>query len=109
MILTISETASQVTPGTTDAIDTFETISYATGKCALGIRAIPVGRTVTYSDVACWVGPMTSARAVAGAFGSNPIALAVPCQRVVRSNGDFVRYRWGVERKRDLIRKAALS
>ena len=69
------------------------------------LRAIPVGRTVTYIDVANWVGPLTSARAVAGACASNPVALAVPCHRVVRSNGDLGGYRWGVERKREMIRR----
>lgn len=73
------------------------------------LRAIPVGRTVTYTDVAYWVGPLTSARAVASACASNPIALAVPCHRVVRSNGDLAGYRWGVERKREMIRREAMA
>ena len=71
------------------------------------LRAIPLGRTVTYTDVAYWVGPLTSARAVAGACAANPIALAIPCHRVVRSNGDLAGYRWGVERKREMIRREA--
>jgi len=71
------------------------------------IRAIPVGRTVTYTELARWVGPLTSARAVAGACAANVIALAVPCHRVVRTNGDLAGYRWGIERKRELIRKEA--
>ena len=71
------------------------------------LRGIPVGRTVTYTELARWVGPLTSPRAVAGACASNPIALAVPCHRVVRSNGDLANYRWGVERKRELIRREA--
>jgi AraC family transcriptional regulator of adaptative response/methylated-DNA-[protein]-cysteine methyltransferase len=73
------------------------------------LRAIPVGRTATYTDVAYWVGPLTSAHAVAGACASNAIALAVPCHRVVRSNGDLAGYRWGVERKRELIRREAIA
>ena len=73
------------------------------------LRAIPVGRTVTYTDVAYWVGPLTSARAVAGTCASNPLALAVPCHRVVRSNGDLGGYRWGVERKREMIRREAMA
>jgi AraC family transcriptional regulator of adaptative response/methylated-DNA-[protein]-cysteine methyltransferase len=73
------------------------------------LRAIPVGRTVTYTDVAYWVGPLTSARAVADACASNRIALAVPCHRVVRSNGDLASYRWGVERKREIIRREAMA
>jgi O-6-methylguanine DNA methyltransferase len=71
------------------------------------IRAIPAGRTVTYTELARWVGPLTSARAVASACAANPIALAIPCHRVVRSNGDLAGYRWGIERKRKLIRKEA--
>jgi AraC family transcriptional regulator, regulatory protein of adaptative response / methylated-DNA-[protein]-cysteine methyltransferase len=73
------------------------------------IRAIPVGRTVTYTDLAYWVGPLTSARAVAGVCAANPIALAVPCHRVVRSKGDLAGYLWGVERKREMIRREAMA
>jgi O-6-methylguanine DNA methyltransferase len=73
------------------------------------LRAIPVGRIVTYTDIACWVGPLTSARAVAAACASNPIALAVPCHRVVRKNGDLTGYRWGIERKREMIRREAMA
>ena len=73
------------------------------------LRAIPVGRTVTYTDVAYWVGPLTSARAAADACASNKIALAVPCHRVVRSNGDLGGYRWGVELKREIVRREAMA
>ena len=73
------------------------------------LRAIPIGRTVTYTELAYWVGPLTSARAVASACASNFIALAVPCHRVVRSNRDLAGYRWGIERKRELIRKEAMA
>jgi AraC family transcriptional regulator, regulatory protein of adaptative response / methylated-DNA-[protein]-cysteine methyltransferase len=71
------------------------------------LRAIPVGRTVTYMELARWIGPLASSRAVAGACAANPIALAIPCHRVVRSNGELAGYRWGIERKRELIRKEA--
>jgi AraC family transcriptional regulator, regulatory protein of adaptative response / methylated-DNA-[protein]-cysteine methyltransferase len=64
---------------------------------------------LTYMELARWVSPLASARAVAGACASNSIALAVPCHRVVRSNGDLADYRWGVERKRELIRKEAMA
>jgi AraC family transcriptional regulator, regulatory protein of adaptative response / methylated-DNA-[protein]-cysteine methyltransferase len=73
------------------------------------LRGIPVGRTVTYTELARWVGPLTSARAVAGACAANPIALAVPCHRVVHSDGGLAGYRWDVERKRELIRKEAMA
>jgi len=69
------------------------------------LRAIPMGKTITYADVARSLGPMTSPRAVARVCASNPIALAVPCHRVVRSDGGLGGYRCGVERKRALLDK----
>ena len=69
------------------------------------LRAIPVGRTVTYTELARSISLSTSARAVAGACAANPIALAIPCHRVVRTDGDLAGYPWGIERKRELIRK----
>jgi AraC family transcriptional regulator, regulatory protein of adaptative response / methylated-DNA-[protein]-cysteine methyltransferase len=73
------------------------------------LRAIPVGRTVTYMELARWISPLASARAVAGACAANQIALAIPCHRVVRSDGVLADYRWGIERKRELIRKEAMA
>jgi AraC family transcriptional regulator, regulatory protein of adaptative response / methylated-DNA-[protein]-cysteine methyltransferase len=73
------------------------------------LRAIPAGRTVTYMELARWISPLASPRAVAGACAANPIALAIPCHRVVRSNGDLAGYRWGIERKRELIRKESMA
>jgi AraC family transcriptional regulator of adaptative response/methylated-DNA-[protein]-cysteine methyltransferase len=73
------------------------------------LRAISVGRTVTYAEVARWVHALTSPRAVAGACAANPIALAVPCHRVIRSDGDLAGYRWGIARKRKMIRKEAMA
>src|SRR5262245_34772807 len=73
------------------------------------LRAIPVGRTVTYTELARWISPLTSARVVACACAANPIALAIPCHRVVRSDGDLAGYRWGLDRKRELIRKEAMA
>ena len=73
------------------------------------LRAIPVGRTVTYMELARWISPLASARVIAGACAANPIALAIPCHRVVRSDGDLAGYRWGIERKRELIRKEAMA
>ena len=72
------------------------------------LRAIPVGRTVTYMELARWMSPLVSARVVACACAANPIALAIPCHRVVRSDGDLAGYRWGIARKRELIRKEAV-
>jgi O-6-methylguanine DNA methyltransferase len=73
------------------------------------LRAIPIGRTMTYTELAHRISPVASARAVAGACAANPIALAIPCHRVVRTNGDLAGYRWGLERKRELIRKEATA
>lgn len=73
------------------------------------LRAIRVGRTVTYLELARWISPLASPRAVAGACAANPIALAIPCHRVVHSNGDLGGYRWGIERKRELLRREAMT
>ena len=67
------------------------------------LRQIPRGETRSYSDVARAIGEPTAVRAVARACASNPVALAVPCHRVVRGDGDLAGYRWGVERKRKLL------
>jgi AraC family transcriptional regulator, regulatory protein of adaptative response / methylated-DNA-[protein]-cysteine methyltransferase len=69
------------------------------------LRSIPVGRTITYMELARWISPLASARVIAGACAANPIALAIPCHRVVRTDGDLAGYSWGIERKRELIRK----
>jgi AraC family transcriptional regulator, regulatory protein of adaptative response / methylated-DNA-[protein]-cysteine methyltransferase len=73
------------------------------------LRTIPIGTTMTYTELARSIGAPNSVRAVAAACASNPVALAVPCHRVVRSDGDPAGYRWGIERKRDLIRKEAAA
>ncbi len=68
---------------------------------------IPPGRTVTYTELAARIGAPHSARAVAQACGANRIAVAIPCHRVIRQDGDLAGYRWGVERKRALQRREA--
>ena len=67
------------------------------------LRQIPRGETRSYTDVAREIGDPQAVRAVARACASNPVALAVPCHRVVRSDGDLAGYRWGVERKKKLL------
>ena len=67
------------------------------------LRAIPSGRTMNYTEVANAIGMPTAARAVAAACAANKIAIAIPCHRVVRSDGSLSGYRWGVERKRALL------
>jgi O-6-methylguanine DNA methyltransferase len=69
---------------------------------------IPTGRTVTYVALARRIGEPDSVRAVANACAANAIALAIPCHRVIRSDGTLSGYRWGVERKRALITREAL-
>lgn len=71
------------------------------------LRAIPPGRTATYTEVARAIGDPRAVRAVARACGANPIAVAIPCHRVVRSDGALSGYRWGVARKRDLLAREA--
>ncbi len=67
------------------------------------LRAIPYGETRSYGDVAKRIGRPTASRAVARACATNPVAVAIPCHRVVRENGDPGGYRWGMERKRKLL------
>lgn len=71
------------------------------------LRGIPLGQTASYSDVAQRIGAPTSVRAVARACAANPVALAVPCHRVLRIDGGISGYRWGVERKRALLAREA--
>ncbi|HTZ68455.1 MAG TPA: bifunctional DNA-binding transcriptional regulator/O6-methylguanine-DNA methyltransferase Ada [Roseiarcus sp.] len=71
------------------------------------LRAIPAGKTATYKDIARAIGHPTAVRAVAQACAANPLAVAIPCHRVVRTDGDLSGYRWGVERKRELIAREA--
>jgi len=73
------------------------------------LRAIPPGTTASYADVAARVGAPRSARAVARACAANPLAVAVPCHRVVRSDGGVSGYRWGTERKRALLAREAAA
>ncbi|MAL98194.1 MAG: hypothetical protein CL583_07050 [Alteromonadaceae bacterium] len=71
------------------------------------IRQIPPGSTASYSDIARSIDSPQSVRAVAGACGANCLAVAIPCHRVVRSDGSLSGYRWGIERKRMLLEREA--
>ncbi len=71
------------------------------------LREIPAGRTASYTDIAQRIGVPASVRAVAQACGANPLAVAIPCHRVVRLDGGLSGYRWGVERKRALLDREA--
>ena len=67
------------------------------------LREIPPGETASYAEVAAGIGKPTAARAVARACATNTIAVAIPCHRVVGTNGSLTGYRWGIERKRKLL------
>jgi AraC family transcriptional regulator of adaptative response/methylated-DNA-[protein]-cysteine methyltransferase len=71
------------------------------------LREVPAGRTVSYTDVAARIGAPKSVRAVAQAVAANPLAVAIPCHRVIRNDGGLAGYRWGVERKRALLEREA--
>jgi AraC family transcriptional regulator of adaptative response/methylated-DNA-[protein]-cysteine methyltransferase len=71
------------------------------------LRAIPRGETRTYAQIAKQIGKPKAVRAVAGACAANPVAVVVPCHRVVGSDGKLTGYRWGVERKRLLLEAEA--
>ena len=67
------------------------------------LKSIPYGETRSYAEVAQAIGQPRAVRAVARACATNPIALVVPCHRVIAANGDLSGYRWGVDRKRKLL------
>jgi AraC family transcriptional regulator, regulatory protein of adaptative response / methylated-DNA-[protein]-cysteine methyltransferase len=73
------------------------------------LRDIPCGHTASYAQVASAIGQPSAVRAVATACASNSIAVAVPCHRVVRSDGSLSGYRWGPERKAELLRREAMK
>ena len=69
------------------------------------LREIPMGSTASYTDIANRIGSPRSVRAVAQACAANPLAVVIPCHRVVRSDGVLSGYRWGIERKRMLLER----
>jgi len=73
----------------------------------LALRKIPAGTTASYADLAASIGVPGAVRAVAQACGANAIAVAIPCHRVIRSDGGLSGYRWGIERKRALLDREA--
>lgn len=73
------------------------------------LMRIPCGRTTTYAQLAQKIGRPTAVRAVASACAANRIALAIPCHRVIRSDGSLGGYRWGVDRKRELLARESQS
>jgi AraC family transcriptional regulator of adaptative response/methylated-DNA-[protein]-cysteine methyltransferase len=73
------------------------------------LREIPPGATASYTEVAGRIGSPKSVRAVAQACAANLLAVAIPCHRVVRNDGALSGYRWGVERKRALLEREAMT
>ncbi len=71
------------------------------------LQDIPCGETASYAEIAQRIDSPLAARAVARACASNPLAIAIPCHRVVRTDGHISGYRWGVARKRDLLEREA--
>jgi AraC family transcriptional regulator of adaptative response/methylated-DNA-[protein]-cysteine methyltransferase len=69
------------------------------------LRAIPYGETRSYGDVAREIGQPKAVRAVARACATNPVALVIPCHRVIREDKSLGGYRWGIERKRRLLQE----
>lgn len=73
------------------------------------LQRIPVGKTTSYSEVAKRIGFPKAVRAVAQACGANLLAVAVPCHRVLRNDGDISGYRWGVDRKQALLARERMT
>jgi AraC family transcriptional regulator, regulatory protein of adaptative response / methylated-DNA-[protein]-cysteine methyltransferase len=71
------------------------------------LRAVPPGQTVSYGEIARRLGRPKAVRAVARAVATNPVAIAIPCHRVIASDGSLSGYRWGVARKRALLTREA--
>ncbi len=67
------------------------------------LQAIPLGETRSYSEIAAAMGQPSASRAVANACAKNPVALVIPCHRVIRKDRELGGYRWGIERKRALL------
>lgn len=75
----------------------------------MALREIPAGQTASYATIAEKIGSPRAVRAVAGACAANALAVAIPCHRVVRHDGNLSGYRWGVERKRELIARESMD
>ncbi|ATG75199.1 6-O-methylguanine DNA methyltransferase [Zobellella denitrificans] len=71
------------------------------------LRQIPAGATISYAELARRIGQPRAVRAVAGACAANALAVAIPCHRVVRTDGGLSGYRWGIARKRQLLAREA--
>jgi AraC family transcriptional regulator of adaptative response/methylated-DNA-[protein]-cysteine methyltransferase len=73
------------------------------------LREIPVGSTASYQEIARKIGMSKTAQDVAEVCGANPLAVIVPCHRVIRSDGSLAGYRWGIKRKRALLEREKVA
>jgi AraC family transcriptional regulator of adaptative response/methylated-DNA-[protein]-cysteine methyltransferase len=73
------------------------------------LREIPMGSTASYQEIARKIGMSKTAQDVAEACGANPLAIVVPCHRVIRSDGGLAGYRWGIKRKRALLEREKVA
>jgi AraC family transcriptional regulator of adaptative response/methylated-DNA-[protein]-cysteine methyltransferase len=73
------------------------------------LRRVPAGATASYTDIARKIGQPAAVRAVAQACGANPVAVAVPCHRILRSDGALGGYRWGTARKEKILAREAAA
>jgi len=73
------------------------------------LQRIPRGSTRTYGEIARELGQPTAARAVARACAGNRLAVVIPCHRVIRGDGELGGYRWGIDRKRDLLAREGIA
>jgi AraC family transcriptional regulator of adaptative response/methylated-DNA-[protein]-cysteine methyltransferase len=73
------------------------------------LQSIPYGTTSSYADIAELIGTPAAVRAVASACAKNRIAVAIPCHRVVRKDGNISGYRWGTDRKKALLEHEKLN
>ena len=71
------------------------------------LRHVPYGKTATYQEIAKQIGMPNAVRAVANAIGANPVAIIIPCHRIIRSDGSLGGYHWGVELKKYLLKLEA--
>ena len=101
------EAVGRFTTGTATALDLPLDVKATAFQLRVweALRAIPYGQVRSYSEVAAMIGEPAAVRAVARACAANPVALVVPCHRVVRANGELSGYRWGPERKRLLLKR----
>ena len=91
------------TVGFSDSIVATDVANFPEQNLAEALQRIPLGETRSYAGLAAEIGNPAAVRAVARACARNPVALAVPCHRVVGSGGDLTGYRWGVPRKAALL------